>query len=214
MRIGIIGSGKIGASAALRFVEAGHEVAIANTRGPASLAELVEGLGERARAATVEDAAAFGEVVLVAIPFGRYHELPSAPLAGKIVVDATNYYPGRDGHVPELDDDTNTSSQLLAAHLPDARVLKAFNTIYWEVLRDAPQPESGDGRFVVVVAGDDTQAKDRLSQLIEEIGFTALDNGDLAEGGRRQQPGAPIYRVEPSTRPEAEELLARTPSRA
>ena len=129
MRIGIIGGGKIGATAARLFLAAGHELAIANSRGPESLAELVNELGGGARAATVEDAASFGEAVLVAIPFGRYAELPPAPLAGKTVIDAMNYYSQRDGHFAELDDDSTTSSELLAAHLPTAKVVKAFNSM-------------------------------------------------------------------------------------
>jgi 8-hydroxy-5-deazaflavin:NADPH oxidoreductase len=99
MRIGIIGAGKIGATLARLFVQAGHEVAISNTRGPASLAELVQELGPRAQATTVDQAAAFGDLVVEAIPFGRYRDLPAALLTGKIVVTASNYYPPRDGTI-------------------------------------------------------------------------------------------------------------------
>ncbi|HZD38531.1 MAG TPA: NAD(P)-binding domain-containing protein, partial [Actinomycetes bacterium] len=115
MRIGIIGSGNIGSTTARLFVDAGHEVAIANSRGPQTLTGLVGSLGERARAATAEQAAEFGEVVVVAIPFGRYRHLPADQLAGKIVADATNYYPARDGSIPALDSDRMASSQLLAS---------------------------------------------------------------------------------------------------
>jgi 8-hydroxy-5-deazaflavin:NADPH oxidoreductase len=207
MLIGIIGSGKIGATAARLFVDAGHEVAIANSRGPESLAEFVAELGESAQAATVDEAAEFGEVVLVAVPFGRYRELPAAPLAGKIVIDANNYYPGRDGTLAELDDDSTTSSELLAAHLPEATVIKALNTMQWEVLRDRGNPDAGDERLVLFVAGDDHAVKDKVSGLIEEIGFAPVDTGNLAEGGRRQQPGAPIY-LELLTEADGTEALA------
>jgi 8-hydroxy-5-deazaflavin:NADPH oxidoreductase len=131
MQIGIIGSGKIGATAARLFVDAGHDVAIANSRGPETLTDIVQDLGERASAATVEDAASSAELVLVAIPFGRYRELPAEALGNRIVVDAMNYYPERDGHIRELDEDATTSTELLAAHAPDARVVKAFNTMMW-----------------------------------------------------------------------------------
>jgi predicted dinucleotide-binding enzyme len=207
MRIGIIGSGNIGATAARLFAGAGHDVAIANSRGPESLAGLAEELGDRARAATVEDAAAYGDVVLVAIPFGRYRELPAAPLAGTIVIDAMNYYPNRDGHFSELDDDSTTSSELLAAHLADARVVKAFNSMYWEVLRDRGRPDEAEDRLALFVAGEDQEAKDRVSGLIEEIGFAPVDSGTLGEGGRRQQPGSPIY-AKLITARDAEEALA------
>ncbi len=132
MNIGIIGAGNIGANAARLFADAGHEVAISNSRGPESLASLVEEIGTNARAATVEDAASFGEVVLVAIPFWRYESLPTGPLSGKIVVDAMNYYAGRDGRIAF---GYLTPSELLARRLPDARVVKAFNTMYHETLR-------------------------------------------------------------------------------
>lgn len=194
MRIGIVGSGNIGATAARLFVNAGHEVAIANSRGPEALSELTEELGDNA------------EPLLVAIPFGRYRELPNPP-AGTILIDANNYYPGRDGNFAELDDDSMTSSELLAAHLPDAQVVKAFNTMYWEVLRHRGNPDAGDERLVLFVAGDDAEAKAKVSALIEEIGFAPVDSGSLAEGGRRQQPGSPVY-TEPLTEADAKEALA------
>ena len=190
MRIGVIGCGKIGATAARLFAAASHEVAIANSRGPGSLTGLVEELGDGVRAATVEGAPGFGDVVLVAIPFGRYHELPPEPFANTIVVDATNYFPQRDGNLPELDEDRTTSSELLATHLSDGRVVKAFNTMNWAVLRDRAAPDEGEGLFV---AGDDPDAKERVSGLIEEIGFAPVDTGSLAEGGRRQQTGSPVF---------------------
>jgi predicted dinucleotide-binding enzyme len=207
MRIGVIGSGKIGRTAARLFVDAGHDVAIANSRGPETLADMVADLGERATAATVEDAASSAELVLVAIPFGRHGELPAEALANRIVVDAMNYYPQRDGHLRELDEGTTSSSELFAAHAPAARVVKAFNTMMWTVLRDRGSQAPLDERLVLFVAGDDEEAKGRVSSLIEEIGFAPVDTGSLAEGGRRQQPGSPIYvkELRPS---EARGLLA------
>jgi predicted dinucleotide-binding enzyme len=210
MRIGIIGSGNIGAAAARLFVEAGHELAIANSRGPESLTDLVDSLGERAQAATAQDAAAFGDLVLVAIPFGRYPELPSEPLDGTTVIDATNYYSQRDGRFPELDDDGTTSSELLAAHLPGARVVKAFNTMYWKTLGDAGKPDGGDDRLALFIAGDDQDAKELVSRLVEEIGFTPVDTGSLAEGGRLQQPGSPIYAKDLPAHEAKKALGART----
>jgi 8-hydroxy-5-deazaflavin:NADPH oxidoreductase len=207
MRIGIIGSGKIGGTAARLFADAGREVAIANSRGPDSLTGLVEEVGDGVRAATVEDAAGFGDVVLVAIPFGRYRELPPESFAETIVVDATNYFPQRDGNFPELDEDRTTSSELLAAHLSGARVVKAFNSMQWAALRDRGAPDAGEDRLALFVAGDDEDAKGRVSALIEEIGFAPIDTGSLAEGGRRQQTGAPVF-ARLITARDAEEALA------
>ncbi len=131
MKIGIIGSGHIGGTLAKLWAKAGHQVAISNSRGPASLAALVAEIGPQARAATVEEAAAYGEVVLVAIPYGKFDTLPFAKMSGKIVIDAMNYYPQRDG---QIDFGDLTSSELVARHLPGGRLVKAFNTMYFETL--------------------------------------------------------------------------------
>ena len=194
MRIGIIGAGHIGGTLAELLARAGHQVTVSNSRGPETLAGLVEQLGDRGRAGTPTEAAGFGEVVVVSIPLGRYRDVPAGPLAGKIVVDTNNYYPQRDGAVAELDGGGTTSSELLAARWPGARVVKAFNTIYWERLRDLGRPGAGD-RLGIPLAGDDAEAKRVVAGLIDELGFDPVDNGGLAEGGRRQQPGSPVYNV-------------------
>ena len=206
MRIGIIGSGKIGSTVARLFAGAGHDVAIANSRGPDTLTGLVEEVEGNARAVTVEQAASFGDVVLVAIPFGAYRDLPAEALAGRVVIDAMNYYASRDGNIPELDDDSTTSSELLAAHVPGAKVVKAFNTMQWEMLRDRGKPGGGNDRLALFLAGDDADAKQAVHGLIEEIGFSPVDTGSLGEGGRRQQPGSPIY-AEPVTESEGRGAL-------
>jgi 8-hydroxy-5-deazaflavin:NADPH oxidoreductase len=193
MRIGIIGGGKIGSTTARLLAGGGHEVAIANSRGPETLTELVSEIGDRATAATVEEAASFGDVVLVAIPFAAYPALPADSLAGRVVIDAMNYYPSRDGNIAELDDDSTTSSELLAAHAPEAQVVKAFNTLNWQVLRDRAKPGGGSDRLAIFVAGDDPEAKALVSGLIEEIGFAPVDTGGLAQGGRRQQAGSTLF---------------------
>lgn len=205
MRIGIIGAGKIGSTAARLFAEAGHEVALSNSRGPETLASLVEEIGPKAHAATIEEAADFGDVVLEAIPFKDYSSLPSERLAGRIVVDASNYYEGRDG---PIDFDGLTSSELVARHLPGSRLVKALNTMYYETLASEGRPGAPpEERLVLFVAGDDEEAKAAVSRLIEEIGFSPVDTGSLGGGGRRQQPGSPIYN-RPMTRDEARDALA------
>jgi predicted dinucleotide-binding enzyme len=191
MHIGIIGSGHIGGTLARLWTKAGHQIAISNSRGPASLGSLTEDLGPRATPATVEDAATFGEVVLLAIPFGKYHTLPAAPLAGKVVIDAMNYYPQRDGQI-ELRD--GTSSELVAAHLPQSRVVKAFNTMNSQTLATGGRPTTPvEDRLAIFVAGDDPEAKAVVAGLIQEIGFAPVDTGSLHDGGHKQQPGSPIY---------------------
>ncbi len=194
MNIGIIGAGNIGATIARLLVEAGHEVAIANSRGPDTLQDLIKELGPRASAVTVEKAALFGDVVLLAIPLKEYASLPAKAFAGKIVIDANNYYPERDGHFPELDRGELTSSEMIAHHLSQARVVKAFNTIYFGHLATQGNPNlSKEERKAIFLAGDDAKAKQIVAELIEALGFVPIDTGTLREGGRRQQPGTPLY---------------------
>jgi len=197
----------IGGTLARLLAAAGHDVIVANSRGPEAVADLVDEIGGRATAASVRSAAAAGEVVVVAIPFGRHRELPAEQLTGKIVVDAGNYYPARDGRVPELDYGTTTSSELTAAALPGARVVKAFNTIYYEHLRNDGKPAGAPGRRAIPLAGDDAEAKRVVAGLITQIGFDSFDAGTLADGGRRLEPGSAVYNV-PLTREELAAALA------
>lgn len=205
MRIGIIGSGHIGATLARHFVRAGNQVAVSNSRGPQTLTELADELGPDGAAMTALEAADFGEVVVVSVPFGRYRELPTEGTAGKVLVDTCNYYPGRDGHFPELDTDQTTSSELIAAHFPGARVVKAFNAMYWNHLRDRGRPLGDPERLGIPISGDDPAAKDTVTTLVDQIGFDAVDAGSLAEGGRKHQPGTSVYTVDLPTN----ELYAR-----
>jgi hypothetical protein len=193
MRIGIIGAGHIGGTLARRFVAAGNDVAVSNSRGPDTLQAIVEELAPRGQALTAAEAARFGDVVVVSVPFGRYQELPTEGVAGKVVIDTNNYYPQRDGRFEELDTDRTTSSELLQAHLPGARVVKAFNAIVWTRLRDDGRPAGDSERFGIPISGDDEDAKRTVAELIDQIGFDAVDAGTLAEGGRKQQPGSPAY---------------------
>src|SRR5690349_17160203 len=136
MRIGVIGAGNVGSVLAEHLANAGCRVAIANSRSPQTLQPLVDQIGTHATAATASEAAGYGDVVLLAIPFGRYETLHPIDFAGKVAVDAMNYYPDRDGHLPALDRDETTSSELVQRHLPGARVVKAFNAIRAAHLRD------------------------------------------------------------------------------
>ncbi|MBD0259970.1 MAG: NADPH-dependent F420 reductase [Cytophagales bacterium] len=192
MNIGIIGAGNIGATAARLFTKAGHQVALSNSRGPDSLEGLVQELGPRARALPVEEAARFGEVVLLAVPWHRPEALPSPEsLRGKIVIDAMNpYRPG--GGLYDLGH--STSSEETAKRLPGVRLVKAFNSIWYKHLA-----ENGDvnlplgQRHAIYLAGDDAQAKAVVRDLIAAIGFDPVDTGSLREGGRKQQPESPVY---------------------
>ncbi|MCD5352533.1 NAD(P)-binding domain-containing protein, partial [Kineosporia mesophila] len=118
--IGFIGSGNIGSTVARLALAAGHDVVLSNSRGPETLADLVADLGPNARAATAEEAAQAGDIVVVTVPLKNYRQVPVAPLAGKVVIDTNNYYPDRDGRITELDDESTTTSELLQAHLPQS----------------------------------------------------------------------------------------------
>ncbi len=190
MRIGVIGAGNIGGAAAQRVAGAGHDVVLSNSRGPETLRDEE---GDGVRAGTAEEAAEFGEVVLLAIPFKDYTTLPAETMRKKIVIDAMNYYPNRDGNFAQLDDDEITSSEMVAQHCNGARLVKAFNTIWFEHLRKQGDRNAPVGqRRAIFLSGDYDEAKRVVTQLIEDIGFGAVDLGSL-RNSRRQQPGAPVY---------------------
>lgn len=192
IEIGILGAGNIGQAFARHLVKAGHRVLLANRRGPASLKSLVGELGPNARASTAHEVARL-KIVLVAIP---WTELPAAmsefsPWDGCIVIDANNHILGFDGKQFQLADlRGRTSSELFSEMVPGARVVKALNTLASAVL--AQEPRVGSGRRVIFISGDDAIAKKTVGDLLESIGFSPIDLGTLAAGGRLQQAGAPL----------------------
>jgi predicted dinucleotide-binding enzyme len=187
MTIGLIGAGHIGSQVARLAVAHGHDVVISNSRGPETLSALVAELGPKARAATAADAGKAGDIVVVSVPLKNYKDVPVAPLAGKIVIDTNNYYPERDGRIPELDTESTTTSELLQAHLPTSKVVKAFNHIYAAHLTTDGRPAGTEGRRALVIAGDDRAAKETVKALLDEFGFDTVDAGPLKEGWRIQR---------------------------
>ena len=185
--IGLIGAGHIGSQVARLAVAHGYDVVISNSRGPETLAELVAELGPRARAATALEAATAGDIVVVTVPLKNYRSVPVEPLRGKVVIDTNNYYPQRDGHIPELDNESTTTAELLQAHLPASKVVKAFNHIYAAELTAHGQPAGTANRRALVIAGDDREAKATVTRLLDQFGFDAVDAGPLKEGWRIQR---------------------------
>ncbi len=185
--IGLIGAGHIGSQIARLAVANGYDVVVSNSRGPQSLSALVEELGARARAGTALEAARAGDIVVVTIPLKSYRQVPVEPLAGKVVIDTNNYYPQRDGHIPELDAETTTTSELLQAHLPKSKVVKAFNHIYAAELTTHGQPAGSKNRRALAIAGDDSSAKQTVTHLLDQFGFDTVDAGPLKEGWRIQR---------------------------
>jgi predicted dinucleotide-binding enzyme len=185
--IGFIGAGHIGSQVARLAISCAYPVVISNSRGPETLAGLVGELGPSARAATAVDAAKGGEIIVVSIPLKNYRDVPVEELAGKIVIDTSNYYPQRDGQIPELDNESTTTAELLQAHLPASKVVKAFNHIYAAQLTTDGKPAGSKSRRALVIAGDDAAAKAVVKNLLDEFGFDAVDAGPLKEGWRIQR---------------------------
>jgi len=190
--VGFIGSGAIGGAIARLAVEAGHQVVLSNSRGPETLADTAAELGPRAFAATSGEAAAAGDIVVITVPVKAFPTLPAAPLAGKTVIDTCNYGPERDGHIPELDSTSLTSSELLLRYTPDAMVVKAFNNISFKHLLSLARPAAVADRSYLPIAGDSAPAKTAVTAFIESIGYCGVDAGPLADSWR-QATGASVW---------------------
>ena len=206
MQIGIIGAGFIARAVAAVATRHGHHVMVSNTRGPDTLFSLIGSIG--CKAGTPEQAAAFGDIALVAIPLKAYQAVPVAQLEGMIVIDANNYYSERDGHIDELDRDEITTSELLARHLPKSRIVKAFNAITAADIEIDGRPAGSPGRRALPIAGDDVAAKKVVAVLLDEFGYDTVDAGPLVEG-RRFQKDTPAYCV-PMDSSELQEAINNT----
>lgn len=192
MKIGIIGAGFIGGTLARRLVSLGHEVVIANSRGPDTIRELAADVG--ATAVTVTEAARGGEIVIVTIPERAVADLPKDLFAGVpadvVVIDTGNYYPTRDGSIPAIQEG-QPESAWVAEHL-GRPVIKAFNNIYFKSLLEKGTPKGTAGRVAIPVAGDPPDARAMVLRLVDELGFDPVDAGSIEESWR-QQPGTPCY---------------------
>jgi len=185
--LGFIGAGHIGGQLARLAVFNGYSVVLSNSRGPETLFDLVAELGPRARAATPEKAARAGDIVVVSIPLKELGSVPIEELAGKIVIDTNNYYPERDGRITTLETESTTVSELLQAHLPQSRVVKAFNHLPAAELMSRRRPAGSPERLALIVAGHDRAAREVVATLIDVFGFDSLDIGPLEEGWRIQR---------------------------
>ncbi|WP_308401884.1 NADPH-dependent F420 reductase [Streptomyces shenzhenensis] len=190
--LGIIGTGMVGVAVARRAVDAGLHVVLSNSRGPETLADLVAELGDRVRAATPADAARAGDLILAAVPLAAHVRLPRAELAGKTVIDPMNYalYPGFS--IPQLDTDELTSSELVQRCLAGSRVVKALHSIGPKQLLELFRPAGAADRTAIPLSGDDPTAKKEVTDLLDLLGFDAVDLGTLAESWR-SEPNTPLY---------------------
>ncbi len=200
--LGLIGSGNIGGALARLAVDAGLDVVLSNSRGPETLAGLVSQLGPRAAAGTARQAAEAGDWVVLTIPMRNYWQVEKDPLAGKTLLDTTNYYPERDGPIAGLDSGETTSSELLQSYFEQSHLVKVFNNIFFKHLVGLARPSGAADRSALAIAGDSEQARAATVTLLDTLGYDTVDAGALSEG-RRFQPGTPAYGVpylkDPST---------------
>ena len=214
MKIGIIGAGNIGGTLTRRLAALGHDVAVANSRGPQTLADLAAQTG--ARAVDVTEAARDAEVVVVTIPQRAVPDLPAGVLDGAApgvaVVDTGNYYPQqRDGEIGPIE--RGTPESVWVQQQLGRPVVKAFNGIMAQHLLEKGQPAGTRGRIALPVAGDDAAAKAKVMALVEELGFDGVDAGSLADSWR-QQPGTPVYGADLDDAGVRSALAAALPDRA
>ncbi len=184
-------------------VNAGYDVVLSNSRGPETLTDVVAKLGPKARAATADEAADAGDLVLVAVPLHARASVPVEPLKGKVVMDANNYYPQRDGRIEALDTNASTTSELLQAHLPESHVVKVFNNIYAHEIPADGLPTGAENRRALPIAGGDAEAKEAVSRFLDSLGYDAVDLGPLTESWRVER-DTPAY----GKRTTADELRA------
>ena len=212
MKIGIIGAGNIGATLARKLAASGHEVKLANSKGPDTIRDLARDVG--ATAVSKEEAVQGVEAIVLSIPFAKYPDLASlfndVP-ADVVVIDTSNYYPFRDGAIAEVDGGKPES--VWVSEQIGRPVVKAWNAVLAVTLAERGQPNGASGRIAIPVAGDDPKAKATAMELVEATGFDALDSGSLSDSWR-QQPGTPAYCTELTTNELKSALRSADRSRA
>ncbi|MYN01172.1 NAD(P)-binding domain-containing protein [Pseudoduganella sp. DS3] len=206
--ISIIGAGEVGTHLARAAIASGYQVIIANSRGPETLKELIDRLGPSARAATAEEAARAGDVVVIAVPLQLVNNMPREALAGKIVLDTNNYMTWRDGHYTVIDSGQKTEHELRQEHLPASKVVKAFTHIQAPRILTWGKPAGSPDRLALATSSNYPEAVEWVTRLYDQFGFDCVDHSPLSESWRNR-PGQPAWKQERHTREELIANLAR-----
>ena len=192
LQLGIVGAGKFGTTLARTALAAGYDVAIAGS-GPAdTIALTIEVLAPGARALTVDEVVVGADVIVLAVPMHRLHELPADLFAGKVLIDATNFWPPVDGDDPELAGASEGTSSIVQQHFPSARVVKSLNQLGYHQLEETARPAGATDRIAIAAVGDDQLAVRTVMKMIDRLGFDPVDAGPLKNGVRLEPDGSPI----------------------
>lgn len=192
LTVGVLGAGKVGTVLARLAVAAGHRVFVAGSGAPQEIALTIEVLVPGAQPTTADALAKRSDIVILALPLGKYQQLDADALRGCIVVDAMNYWWETDGNREDLASPKSSTSELVAAHLEGARVVKGFNHMGYHDLDEGPLPASAPERRAIAIAADDVEAAELVSDLIDSMGFDPVSIGALA-AGRSLEPGMPAF---------------------
>ncbi|GAA1394151.1 NADPH-dependent F420 reductase [Luteococcus peritonei] len=209
MELGIIGAGSIGTAIAELATRAGIDVAIANSRGPHTLTDQVARLGSRARAVQLDEAAGVGDVTVLSVPLTAVPTIDATLLAGRTVLDTSNYYPYRDGRIERLDSGAETTGAHVQSFLPEAHVAKSFSNILAHHIVPLARPRGAADRSALPVAGDEQRAREQVAALVDALGFDPVDVGPMSEAWRFEPETVaytPLY-----ARPGWTDLLASEP---